>query len=62
MLQTEDTSTEPVWPSLETEAWRQQKVPEEARIPEVDKRLGRGLQAEAPIQELHHLHLRHRAT
>lgn len=38
------------------------EVPEEARIPEVEERLSRRLQAEAPIQELHQLHLCHRAT
>lgn len=46
--------TEPIWPSV--------AVPEKAWIPEVEERLGRRLQAEAPIQELHHLHLCHRAT
>lgn len=50
-----------VRPSGEAEARRPQKVPEEAGVPEVDERWGRGLQAEAPIQELHHLHLCHRA-
>lgn len=55
-------ATEPVWPSVETEAWRPEKVPEEAGIPEVDKCLGGGLLTEAAVQELHHLHLGHRAT
>lgn len=62
MLETEDMATDPVWASVETKAQREEKVPEEAGVPEVDESLGRWLQAEAPIQELHHLHLCHRTT